>query len=177
MIAWPRLARSMLAAGGVLAAAGCDNMQHQSHLRPYEASDHFADGASARTPPAHTVPHGRTAAAVPPRATRAVLQRGRERFAIHCAVCHGLDGYGRGIVVRRGFPAAPSLHDARLRTASAAHFYDVIVRGYGLMYPAGYRIDPADRWAIVAYIRALQRSQRASLADVPPEERARLTAP
>jgi mono/diheme cytochrome c family protein len=97
--------------------------------------------------------------------------------AVHCAVCHGEDGYGGGIVVRRGFPAPPSLHQVRLRAAPAGQLYEVIVQGYGIMYPAGYRIGPQDRWAIVAYIHALQLSQNARLADVPSAERAKLVQP
>jgi mono/diheme cytochrome c family protein len=86
-------------------------------------------------------------------------------------VCHGADGYGRGIVVRRGFPAPPSYHDDRLRQTPDGHLFDVMTRGYGAMLPYADRLSPRDRWSIVAYIRALQRSQHASLADVPAEVR------
>ena len=153
----------------VLALAGCDNMWHQSHLRPYDPSAHFADGASARPPPAHTVQAGEPSARPP--LTLALLRRGRAAFNAQCAVCHGEDGYGGGIVVRRGFPPPPSLHEPRLRAAPDAHVYDVIERGYGIMYPVGYRLAATDRWAVVAYVRALQLSQHATLADVPPAER------
>jgi len=167
---------------------GCDNMKHQANLRPYDPSVHFADGASARPPPAHAVPSGprpseafltgrragQWIADLPVATTRALLERGRERYNIDCAVCHGEDGYGQGIVIRRGFPAPPSLHDAALRAAPAGRLYEAIVRGYGAMYPAADRVAPADRWAIVAYIQALQLSQHASLADLPAEERALL---
>jgi mono/diheme cytochrome c family protein len=180
--------RSVVLGLAALAVAGCDNMQDQRNDRAYAPSAFFADGASARTPPAHTVPsgplrselvltgraNGRLAGAVPLAVTRDLLRRGRDQFNAQCAECHGEDGYGRGIVVRRGFPAPPSLHDPRLRMAPAGHLYDVIARGYGVMYPAGYRVAVADRWAIVAYIRALQLSQHATLADVPVAERARL---
>jgi mono/diheme cytochrome c family protein len=107
--------------------------------------------------------------------TRDVLERGRERFNIYCAVCHGEDGYGRGIVVRRGFPPPPSYHDDRLRQAPDGHLFDVMTRGYGAMLPFADRLAPRDRWAVVGYIRALQRSQHASLADVPAAARGALS--
>ena len=90
-----------------------------------------------------------------------LLERGRERFAIYCLPCHGQSGDGRGAVVRGGFPAPPSYHTDRLRNAPDSHFYQVISQGYGLMYPYADRVTPQDRWAIVAYIRALQFSQHA----------------
>jgi mono/diheme cytochrome c family protein len=175
----------------LLAAAGCDNMQDQRNARAYAPSSFFADGTSARTPPAHSVPSGplpseavgtgaaggRPVVDVPLPVTLALLRRGRDQYNAQCAECHGEDGYGRGIVVRRGFPAPLSLHDPRLRSAPAGHIYDVIARGSGIMYPAGYRVAVADRWAIVAYVRALQLSQHATLADVPAAERARLLLP
>jgi len=154
-------------------------MWHQDHLRPYDPSARFPDGASARTPPAHTVPAGPLPSARPPSApvTLAELRRGRECFDAECSECHGTSGYGDGIVVQRGFPAPPSFHQPRLRAAPSSHFYDVLVHGYGIMVPAAPRVAPADRWAIVAYIRALQLSQHAGLADVPPAERALLEKP
>ena len=88
--------------------------------------------------------------------------------------CHSELGDGHGMVVQRGFPAPPSYHIARLREAPVAHFYDVITNGYGAMYSFAYRVQPADRWAIAAYIRALQRSQNAKLADLTPEQKAAL---
>ena len=106
--------------------------------------------------------------------TKEVLLRGQERFDIYCAPCHGRTGYGDGMIVRRGFSAPPSYHEARLRKASVGHFFDVITNGFGAMYPYGDRITPEDRWAIIAYIRALQLSQDASLNDVPASKRATL---
>ena len=103
--------------------------------------------------------------------TKRLLERGRDRFEIHCSVCHGRTGEGNGMIVQRGFPAPPSYHIDRLRDAPIGHFYDVMTRGYGVMYPQGDRIPAADRRAIVAYIRALQLSQNATLADVPVEAR------
>jgi mono/diheme cytochrome c family protein len=94
-----------------------------------------------------------------------LLERGKERYDIFCAPCHGFDGDGDGMVVRRGFPAPPSYHSAALMKAPASHFLDVMTNGYGVMYSYADRVAPADRWAIVTYIRALQLSRHASLAD------------
>ena len=84
-----------------------------------------------------------------------------------CSPCHGLSGNGDGMIVQRGFPAPPSYHIARLRSAPAQHFFDVISNGYGVMYAYASRVDPRDRWAIVAYIRSLQTSQHAQLSEAP----------
>jgi mono/diheme cytochrome c family protein len=172
--------------------AGCDNMKHQDNVRPFEASAHFADGASARPAPTHTVARGSPApddnaasgqkdgvplAAIPLPLTRELLERGQVEFNAFCSACHGEDGYGRGIVVRRGFPAPPSLYEPALLQAAAGRLYGVITRGTGRMYPLADRIESHDRWAIVAYVRALQRSQHATLADVPAAERQPLTGP
>jgi mono/diheme cytochrome c family protein len=96
----------------------------------------------------------------------AVLIRGQERFNIFCAVCHDRTGGGNGMIVQRDYARPPSYHIARLRGAPLGHFYKVITQGYGAMPSHAVQIPPEDRWAIVAYVRALQRSQRASLADV-----------
>ena len=103
--------------------------------------------------------------------TRQTLARGRERFDIYCSPCHSMAGDGDGMVVRRGFPSPPSYHTDRLRNAPDAHFYSVITNGYGMMYSYADRVRPDDRWAIIAYIRALQLSQNARIGDVPPERR------
>jgi len=103
--------------------------------------------------------------------TLATLARGRERFDIYCAPCHSVAGDGDGMVVRRGFPRPPSYHTDRLRKAPDAHFYSVITNGYGVMYAYADRVAPDDRWAIVAYIRALQLSQSARIDDAPADRR------
>ncbi|MFL5815852.1 MAG: c-type cytochrome [Bdellovibrionia bacterium] len=91
--------------------------------------------------------------------TQALLERGRERYNIYCSPCHDFTGKGNGMIVQRGFIAPPSYHTDRLRDAPDSHFFDVISQGYGAMYSYGDRISVSDRWAIVAYIRALQLSQ------------------
>jgi mono/diheme cytochrome c family protein len=123
-------------------------------------------GAARNTPQANPRP-----------VTRALLQRGRQRYEIYCAACHGLDGRGDGMVVQRGFPAPPSYHSERLRQAPDSHFYNVITHGYGVMYPYADRVSPDDRWAIVAYVRALQLSQHVPAAQLTAHDRAVLDAP
>jgi mono/diheme cytochrome c family protein len=108
---------------------------------------------------------------------RALLERGQARFEIYCAVCHGRTGDGRGMIVRRGFRPPPSYHIDRLRNAPVGHFYDVLTNGFGAMASYGSRIEVGDRWAIAAYLRALQLSQNASLEDVPAGERDTLAPP
>ena len=172
-----------------LLLTACGNMKHQNYLRPEEPSLHLPHGTSAQLPPAHTVPHvtrlpdspfttgerdGKLLTDIPIPVTPDLLARGRERFDIYCAVCHGPDGYGRGIVVRRGFPAPPSYHEPRLRNAPVGHFFQVITHGYGMMYSYADRLDAHDRWAVAAYIRALQLSQHARVQDLAQSDRERL---
>ena len=106
--------------------------------------------------------------------TPALLDRGRERFNIYCAPCHSVAGDGDGMIARRGFPAPPSYHTDRLRNAADSHFYQVITNGYGVMYSYADRIAPQDRWAIVAYIRALQLSQHAPASLLSGDDREKL---
>lgn len=108
---------------------------------------------------------------------RALLDRGRQRFDIYCAVCHGRTGEGNGMIVRRGFRKPPSYHVDRLRNAPAGHLFDVITNGFGAMAAYSSRVGVADRWAIVAYIRALQLSQNARLDDVPDDRLDQLALP
>ncbi len=161
----------------VLAALlpGCDlSMTQQNKYGTETPASLWDDDTSARPPPAHTVARGdlaRDAAEKnPPPATPALLTRGQQRFAIYCSPCHGLAGDGDGVVVRRGFPAPPSFQEARLLAAPASHFYGVITHGYGAMYPYADRVDPLDRWAIIAYIRALQLQRHATVALAPEAE-------
>jgi mono/diheme cytochrome c family protein len=152
--------------------AGCDqSMTEQAKLPTYASTQLWHDGTAARPLPPHTVARGdlvRDAEiADPPPVDAALLQRGRERYDIDCAPCHGLGGHGDGMIVQRGFPAPPDYGSPRLRAVPAAHIFDVITNGYGVMYPYAARVEPADRWAIVAYVRALQASQGVALASVP----------
>ncbi len=103
-------------------------------------------------------------------ATKNLLMRGRERYDIYCSPCHGRLGDGKGMIVARGFPMPPSFHEERLRQIADGHYYDVITNGFGKMYSYAARIPSNDRWAITAYIRALQLSQNATAQDVAPQE-------
>lgn len=173
-------------------AGGCrQEMADQPSYRPFQPSAFFEDGRSARPLVPGTIPRGylRTDAPLytgksggefvetfPFPITRAVLERGQERYNIFCAPCHDRVGSGQGMIVQRGFPRPTSYHTPRLREAPVGYFFDVITNGFGKMYDYASRIPPRDRWAIVAYIRALQLSQYATLEDVPPEERQKLQA-
>jgi mono/diheme cytochrome c family protein len=150
-------------------------MYDQPKIETFERSDLWPDGASARRMPEGTLAQEDTDAPQQmPSLSRAFLARGHERFNIYCAPCHSVAGDGDGMVPARGFPQPPSYHSARLRSASDRHFYDVISQGWGVMYPYAARVAPGDRWAIVAYIRALQLSQNATLDEVPTIEQAKL---
>lgn len=107
----------------------------------------------------------------PPKLTLALLQRGQDRFRIYCTPCHSELGDGNGMVVQRGFPHPPSYLEERLIKAPTQHFYDVMTHGYGAMYSFAGRLSPSDRWAVAAYIRALQLSQHAPASDLSPEQR------
>jgi mono/diheme cytochrome c family protein len=174
----------------LLFIAGCQQqMADQPRYKPLAKSTFFGDDRSARPHVPGTVPRGRLdlgeafatgkAAGAPVQTfplpiTPELLARGQERFNIFCAPCHDRVGKGQGIVVQRGFRPPPSYHTDRLRSAPVGHFVDVIANGFGAMPDYAAQIPPRDRWAIVAYIRALQLSQNAALADVPPAERQRL---
>ena len=155
-----------------LMLAACDlSMTQQRKLMTYAPTPLWPDGTSARPLPDHVVAQGDAARAAalkaPPPVTDALLARGQERFGIFCAPCHGLDGDGDGIIAAHGFPAPPSFHIDRLLAAPAQHFVDVMTGGYGVMFSYADRVDPHDRWAIAAYIRALQLSRHATVAAVP----------
>jgi mono/diheme cytochrome c family protein len=163
-----------------VALAGCSrsNMDSQPKYHQYEPAELFPNGRVLQQPPAGTVSRGdleRAAeAAQKPAVTAALLARGRERFEIYCSPCHDRSGAGAGMVVARGMPRPPSYHQERLRAASDEHFFDVITNGYGAMYSYAARVAPADRWAIVAYIRALQLSQHARLDELPDRDKQKL---
>lgn len=178
--------------GAILVLAtgiGCrQEMYDQPRYKPLAKSEFFEDGRASRPLVQGTVARGSLdpfapagggapgslATTLPMPLTRELLSRGRERYGIFCAPCHDATGTGRGMVVRRGYRPPPSLHIERLRDAPVGHLYDVMTRGLGAMADYAQQIPPADRWAIAAFVRALQLSQRAGVADVPREERAKL---
>ena len=154
----------------LLALAGCDNMVQQARYDSYESASLFPDGMAMQHPPEGTVARDapeRAALTERPPLTAALVARGQERFGIYCSVCHAPDGSGDGVVPSRGFPHPPDLRSDRLLAAPVSHFYDVISNGYGVMYPYADRVSPRDRWAIAAYIRALQKI--GTSADAPVE--------
>jgi mono/diheme cytochrome c family protein len=159
---------------------------------PLEASTFFNDGRGSRTLVANTVARGalredehlyagkidgQLTDMFPMPVTAEVMARGQERFNVFCSPCHGRTGQGNGMVVQRGFRAPPSYHEDRLRNAPAGYFFDVMTHGFGAMPDYASQVPVADRWAIAAYIRALQFSQRAAIADVPVDRQGALDAP
>ena len=175
-----------------LALAACRQDMHDApRYEPLEASTFFLDGRSARLPVANTVARGQLredpllyegkidgqlANEFPMPVTAEVMARGQERFNVFCSPCHGRTGQGNGMVVQRGFRAPPSYHEDRLRNAPVGYFFDVMTHGFGAMQDYAAQVPVADRWAIAAYIRALQYSQRATVDDVPVDQRAVLAA-
>jgi hypothetical protein len=169
-------------AGAGLAACRQD-MHDAPRYEPLEASAFFSDGQSARMPVANTVSrnpladtdellytgkvNGVLANEFPMPVTAAVLARGHERYDIFCSPCHGRTGKGDGMIVQRGMRQPPSFMDDRLRNAAAGYFFDVMTHGFGAMQDYAAQIPVEDRWAIVAYERALQFSQHAAVGDVP----------
>jgi len=157
----------------ILVLAGCDDqsMRQQNRYDTYAPSKFWANGSEAQPLPQGVIAQAdaeRTRQVKnPPPVDKSLMQTGRENFEIFCSPCHGLGGDGDGMIVQRGFPAPPSYHIDRLRAAPAQHFFDVITDGYGVMYSYAARVSPRDRWAIIAYIRALQDSRHARIADMP----------
>ncbi|HLH73072.1 MAG TPA: cytochrome c [Chloroflexota bacterium] len=171
----------------ILVIAGCSSgwqkMVDQPRKNPLDPSRFFTNGASALSPQSDTVPRGylqddvefetgktsqgKLVTTFPFTITLPDLDRGRERYDIYCAPCHGRTGDGDGPVVARGFSTPPTFHSDRLRQAPVGHLFDVITNGYGDMPDYKEQIPPRDRWLIVAYIRALQFSENAPIADVP----------
>jgi mono/diheme cytochrome c family protein len=187
------LLRALGVAAVSLALAGCRQDMHDApRYEPLEANTFFANGAASRMLVANTVArgtlredthlnegrvNGQLATTFPMPVTAEVMARGQERFNVFCSPCHGRTGSGNGMVVQRGFRAPPSYHEDRLRNAPVGYFFDVMTNGFGAMQDYASQVPVADRWAIAAYIRALQLSQRATVADVPANRRAELDRP
>ena len=179
-----RVAGLLLALAGVLLLANCrSDMQEMPYQRPLVESDFYADRRSERPIIPGTVARGHLDADtyfysgrigsndgdyLPMPVTAELMARGQQRFNIYCSPCHGEAGDGNGMIVQRGYKHPPSYHIDRLRRAPIGYFFDVMTNGYGAMPDYAEQIPAADRWAIAAYIRALQLSQHASEADVPP---------
>ena len=164
-------------------------MADQPKYDPLEASDFFADGLSARPRVPGTVARGEImndgfistgkingaeGDGFPFPITEQVMNRGEERFNIYCSPCHSKVGDGNGMIPSRGFRRPPSFHTAQLRAAKTGHFFDVITNGFGSMPPYAVQVTARDRWAIIAYIRALQLSQNATVADLSPEAKSKM---
>ena len=174
----------------LLLLVGCRQDMHDgAYKEPFEGSTFFADGRATRPQVPGTVARGRLfddehlhfgkvdgeyASEFPMPVTAELVARGRKQFDINCSPCHGAAGNGQGMVVKRGFTAPPSFHIERLVESPHGYYFDVITNGFGAMYDLSERVSHEDRWAIVAYIRALQLSQSAQIADVPDAERATL---
>jgi mono/diheme cytochrome c family protein len=176
----------------MLVLLGCrQEMRDDSRLKPFQETPFFVDRNSSRPLVKGVVSRddartddffyageisGHLVRGFPAAVTADQLKKGRERYNIYCSVCHGLTGGGDGMIVQRGFPKPPSLNDQRLRDAPEGHFLKVITNGYGAMYSYASRVDPSERWAIIAYIRALQLTRNATIEDVPSAERTNLSA-
>lgn len=184
---------TLLGAMALIAMCGCrQEMYDQPKYKPLEKSTFYADARASRPLVEGTVargmldgaadlPAGAPASAglpttLPMPLTRELVARGRERYGIFCTPCHDATGGGAGMVVRRGYRPPQSLHIDRLRDAPVGHFYDVMTRGLGAMPDYAQLIPREDRWAIAAYVKALQLSQRASIGELPAEDRANLEA-
>jgi mono/diheme cytochrome c family protein len=166
-----------------LVAGACRQDMHDTpRYESYEASAFYADGRASRVAPTGTVArgwlredealytgraNGELVAEFPFALSQADLQRGRERYGIYCTPCHGVLGDGQGMVVQRGLRRAASYHQDRLRDEKVGYFYDVVTNGFGAMQGYAEQIPVRDRWLIVAYVRALQLSQHATVAEVP----------
>jgi hypothetical protein len=177
------VARGVIFCVLVAGLAACrQDMHDQPKYEPLEAGAMFTDGQSARPLIEDTVPrgylnedeqwftgkvNGQLADTFPYLVTAEMVDRGQERFDVFCSPCHDRAGTGRGMVVRRGYRQPPSLHDQRLKDAPVGHFFDVMTNGFGAMPDYRAQIPVADRWAIISYIRALQRTTRGAAATEP----------
>ena len=186
---WVVLVAALVVFGWQKSGPTFQQMGSQPKYDPLEPSDFFADGMSARPRLAGTVArgeanvdpyfatgkiNGQDGEGFPFPVTAAVMTRGQERFNIYCTPCHGRLGDGNGMIPSRGFRRPPSFHTATLRAAKTGHFFDVMTNGFGAMPPYRVQVPTQDRWAIAAYIRALQLSESATVNDVPPNEQAKL---
>jgi mono/diheme cytochrome c family protein len=174
------------------AAAGCRQDMHDApRYEAYESSPFFPDGRSSRQAPTGTVArgwlradealntgraNGDLVAEFPFPISAGDMARGRERYNIYCTPCHGILGDGQGMVVQRGLRRAASYHQDRLRDERLGYFFDVVTNGFGAMQGYAEQIPVRDRWLIVAYVRALQLSQHATIADVPADRQGSLDA-
>jgi mono/diheme cytochrome c family protein len=180
-----------LAAACVLFLAGCNNtlrqdMANQPRSNPLAPSEFFSDGRSERPIIENTVARGsidndiffvaKDSNAFPVPINEELLERGQERYGIFCTPCHGIQGDGNGMVAMRGMKHPPTYHQDRLRKYPNGYFYDVITNGFGAMNGYSAQIPPRDRWAIVAYLRALQLSRNARAAELPAELKEKLNA-
>jgi mono/diheme cytochrome c family protein len=180
---------AVLALLTLAACRGPQKMANQPSYKPYEGTSFFADGTSARPLVAGTVARGKLREdaflntgkvngqlvnSFPFEITAERLQRGRERYDIYCSMCHARTGNGDGMIVRRGYARPPSFHSPELRSRTAGHYFDVMTNGFGVMPSYASQIAVEDRWAIAAYIRVLQMSQNATMADVPADRRAEI---
>jgi len=184
--------RLAIAALCALCAGGCgdgantlrQDMANQPRQNPLSPAGIFADGRSERPIVENTVARGsvqddallvpKDSNAFPLPLTAELLQRGQQRYAIFCTPCHGIQGDGMGMVAMRGMKHPPSYHQDRLRNEPVGYIYDVITNGFGAMYGYSAQIPPRDRWAIIAYLRALQLSRNAAVGDLPAELREKL---
>src|SRR5438132_672786 len=187
----PAKSRRYVALALVLALVDCrQRMAVQPKYDPLEPSDFFADGMSARPRLPGTVARGELTLSgfistgkingadgdgFPFPIDAAVMNHGEERFNIYCSECHGKVGDGNGMIPSRGFRRPPSFHTETLRAAKTGHFFDVMTNGFGAMPSYAPQVPVEDRWAIIAYIRALQLSQNGRINDLPPDQRAKLT--
>lgn len=188
----PRLRAIAVLAMSVALGACRQDMHDAPRYEALEASAFFDNGGSARMLVANTVPRGylredellntgkqagQLTNTFPMAVTADVMARGQERYNVFCSPCHGRTGVGNGMIVQRGFRQPPSYGEQRLRDAPAGYFFDVMTNGFGAMQDYAAQVPVADRWAIVAYIRALQLSMNATVADVPADRRADLDRP
>lgn len=182
----------MMVAVSGLTILGCQQrMGIQPYYQPLEENEMFADGRASRPLEPGTVSRGdlreddalytgkvdgKLVEEFPMTITQEIIERGQNRFNIYCSPCHGKLGTGNGMIIQRGVSRPPSYMEDRLTTAPVGHFYDVITNGYGRMYSYNQQLPVRDRWAIVAYVRALQAAGRGTIDDVPEAERAKLMA-